>query len=702
MKIKEIELYNFRIYKGVNKIDLTPDGKRNIIIVSGNNGFGKTTFLMSLVWCLYGKQMEKVDDLYKREIAEKGGYSKYIGNSLNKKAADADETRFYVSVTFTDVDIPDTPCTEIKITRTYDQATNTEDELSIFIDGRKNELFSGTKEEIKNEEEIFIRDYILPIEIAKFFFFDAEKIVSFAQVNTAEQRQELSRAYSQVLGIQKYESLKLEIERIQDDYRREAARPEERKTFNALLASIKNDEDRIEQINTEIDDLNEDLMVKRHDSNGIQEQLIRAGDLMSIARLNELKKKGETFKKEMQAAEEGLKDIYNLIPFGLSGNMMAELLQQLKDEKEYKQNRLQMEDVEEKTEEILNDLERARTSFTSPSSFINREIRDFYEVQIRRLIRKHFYNDFDSTRFEHFVMLHDFAPTTIDSFTALVTKLKDSKSTFENLYNTYNKFKAELFKVERQIRDAEKNAESEYIQGLRAKKASLDDQIENDLVLIADNKVEIKNITEKIAASKKQKDILKKKIEVSDMNKAVDDEATNLIRTIQRFLINFKEEKKKALAKNLGEKLKSFMHKTNLVEKVVVDINGNGDDVDINLLDFSGKVIDKGSLSMGERQMFASALLGALVEETELEFPVFIDSPMQKFDTDHTKNILTKFYPNVSKQVILFPLLLKELTENEYELIKPIVSKSYLIENNEDGSYFKRVNPLELFNVYKN
>ncbi|MCH5310670.1 MAG: hypothetical protein J1E57_01700 [Prevotella sp.] len=55
----------------------------------------------------------------------------------------------------------------------------------------------------KDEEEMFICDYILPIEIAKFFFFDAKKIVSFAQVNTQEQRRELSQAYSQVLGIQK-------------------------------------------------------------------------------------------------------------------------------------------------------------------------------------------------------------------------------------------------------------------------------------------------------------------------------------------------------------------------------------------------------------------------------------------------------------------------------------------------------------------
>ena len=47
MIIKSIELNNFRIYRGVNRIDLSPEGEQNIIIVSGNNGYGKTTFLMS-------------------------------------------------------------------------------------------------------------------------------------------------------------------------------------------------------------------------------------------------------------------------------------------------------------------------------------------------------------------------------------------------------------------------------------------------------------------------------------------------------------------------------------------------------------------------------------------------------------------------------------------------------------------------------
>lgn len=693
MIIKSIELNNFRIYKGVNQIVLTPDGEKNIIIVSGNNGFGKTTFLMSLVWCLYGKNMEKVDDLYKKEIDEKGGYNKYIGNSLNTQAAQEGETRFSVSVTFTDVEIPNTTCTEITIIRSYDSATNTNDELKILIDGKDNDLFSD-----KNEEEMFIRDYILPIEIAKFFFFDAEKIVSFAQINTPEQRAELSKAYSQVLGIQKYDELKKELEKLQDDYRRESAQPKDKKEFNELLASIATDEDSIADIDSKITEFHEDLTLLKYELNELQEKLIREGDLMSLDKLKELKAQQEKCQSDVNESQEGLKDLYSYIPFGLAGNDISTLITQLKEEKAYRQNKLQLEGVEEKTDDILNDLDRARNNF---NGHIDVKIRSFYEGEIRKLILMHFYSDFDATKYKDFLTLHDFTDIQFDDFISLITKVKESKSLFEELSNKYSKAKAELYSIERKIREAEKNAESDYIQNLRKKKDTKEREITNIHEEIARLNIQKEQTKDNIKASKQKKEILSKKIDVSAKNKAVDDEATRLIHTIQKFLLRFKDEKKKALEKKLESKLISFLHKKELVHKVVVDIQGNGEDVDINLYDSNDRKIDKGILSMGERQMFASALLGALVEETELEFPVFIDSPMQKFDINHSQNILTKFYPNVSKQVILFPLLMKELTEEEYKLIESYVNRAYLIENTKTGSHFKEVSPDVLFDQYR-
>lgn len=699
MTIREIELNNFRIYKGKNKIELFPDENRNLIIVSGNNGFGKTTFLMSLVWCLYGKNMGKVDELYRKEIDEKGGYSKYIGNSLNFAAQKEGETRFSVSVTFTDVEIPDTPCTEITIVRSYDSATNYDDELEILIDGRKNDLFTGSKEEVAKEEEIFIRDYILPIEIAKFFFFDAEKIVSFAQINTPEQRRDLSLAYSQVLGIQKYEDLKNELVRIQDDYRKASAKPQEKREFNALIADIDFKESEIDRLSEEIVNLEDDRVIKRHNSAELQSKLIREGDMMSADELMKLNNRKTELDTVLREADDSLKDLYSLIPFGLAGGLMAELSSQLETEKAYKQNKLQLEGVNDKTDVILGDIEDAKRNLPFP---IDIKARNFYESQIRQLIKKHFYNVSDESKFEHFSTLHDFSQGQVEEFMHIIVKIKESKSSFENLINKYTKAKAELYTIERNIREAEKKAESDYVQDLRRRKENIDRQIDSIGEEIGKKQSEIETLKNQVIAHKKQKEILSKKINVSDQNRAVDNEATRLIHTIQKFLIRFKEEKKKALAKKLEAKLQSYLHKTNLVKNVIVDINGNGDDVDICLFGYDDKKIDNGILSMGERQMFASALLSALVDETEIEFPVFIDSPMQKFDPQHTKNVLTKFYPNVSKQVILFPLLKKELTEEEYQYIQPIVNKSYLINNEKNGSHFVEVKPENLFEEYNN
>ena len=693
MIIKSIELNNFRIYKGVNRIEFTPDGDHNIVVISGNNGFGKTTFLMSLVWCLYGRQMENVDDLYKKEIVEKGGYGRYIGNSLNLEAQRNGETRFSVSVTFMNVEIPDTTCTEITIVRSYDSATNTDDELQILIDGRESDLFAD-----RQEEEFFIRDYILPIEIAKFFFFDAEKIVSFAEINTPEQRRELSKAYSQVLGIQKYDSLKKELERLQDEYRKESAQPQDKQNFIDITAKIDKAEEEIDSIDQKINEHKENQMGLQYDYNQLQEKLIREGDLMSVDRLQKLEEKRVEQQGVLDEAQEGLKDLYSYIPFGLAGGVVSEVAEQLKHEKEYKQNKIRLEGVEEKTDVLLNELDQARSHFPE---YIDIKVRDFYEAEIKRLILKHFYSEYDIAQFDGFQILHDLTDIQGEDFFNLIAKIKEGKASFEVMSHKYNTAKAELYKIEKEIREAEKNAESEYIQELRKKKDRLYSDIQEIILEIGRLTERKETIKEEIKADRQRKDILSKKIDVAAKNKAVDSEAARLIHTIQKFLQRFKAEKKRALELKLEEKLKSFMHKSDFVHKVIVDIQGNGEDVDINLYDKYDKKIDKGNLSMGEKQLFASALLGALVEETQLEFPVFIDSPMQKLDPSHSKNILTKFYPTVSKQVVFFPLLQKELTREEYALIENITSKTYLIQNEQDGSRFIEVNPSELFEVYQ-
>lgn len=697
MIIREIELNNFRIYNGTQKVDLTSSDGKNIVIVSGENGFGKTTFLMAIVWCLYGKQMASVDELYKTEIGSKHGYTGYMISCLNKYAKSKGITNFSVTLSITDLELPDdVRCNEIKIKRSFDIMDTSGDDLVILFDGKLiDEVFPSVPKEKRIEsEEYFIRERIMPIEIAKFFFFDAERIVTYAQMDSTEQQKSLADAYSQVLGIQKYLDLKDTLSAIREGYKKEGIRSKELEEYNNIKASIDNNEAKVRNLSEEIETLEVDYEHKKYESGQLQERLLREGNTMTQEELCRLKEEQQKYKDEIDNSQEGLKELYAYIPFGLSGDLFAQLIEQVRREQDYKQKKVQIEIAEDRTNELLNDLDEV----SHEAEFaIDRKIRRFYEETIKMLIKKHFYSDVENEEYANFNNIHNLSEVQTSSLISLVSKVKTAKSELTRLYDIYSKANREHYSIEQRIREAEAQAENPIAKKLRADKSILDSELEQIIYNKGQRSQEIAYLNQQISSDKKRKETLLKKIEVSDKFKEKDRAITHVINTIERFLLCFKAEKKRSLEKRILSNLKSLLHKNDLIAEVEVYMQS--DLVDIIMHDKENRRLEPSDLSMGERQMFSTALLGALVEETGLTFPVFIDSPMQKFDRSHSKNILQKFYPKVSKQVVLFPLLHKELTPSEYELIKDRTEKVIIIENKEHGSMFNTsINKNELFN----
>jgi DNA sulfur modification protein DndD len=460
MFIKEIELNNFRIYKGKNKINILPDNDKNIVVISGKNGFGKTTFLMSLVWCLYGKQMEKVDELYKKEISDKGDYTKYISKSLNRLAESEGETKFSVSVTFTDVKIPDVTCREVKITRSYDTKTSTSDKMEILIDGFPTELVEDLHTNNQRGEEIFIRDFILPIEIAKFFFFDAEKIVSLAKTSLQAERTLLSKAYAQVLGIQKYEDLKDTLSNILADYRTKTATPQQKEEFNKLQAEIDNTEIARVKFLELIEELQIEQNDKRYESNQIQEKLIREGSQMTVEQVIELRAEKEKLGEKVKAIQNELKELYDLIPFALAGSTLSELQNQILNEKTTKENQHKQDNVKQKIEQIIDDLDVARQTFDGVVSI---KIRDFYESKVKELIKKHFYADIKS-EVNNIDLLINFSDLESNTLQTLISDLKLSfKIKFTRISGEYHSAKNQFRQISIRLNNAEKTQKTNIL-----------------------------------------------------------------------------------------------------------------------------------------------------------------------------------------------------------------------------------------------
>ncbi|SIT81987.1 DNA sulfur modification protein DndD [Pontibacter indicus] len=690
MIIKEIELYNFRIYNGLNKIDFTSEEDKNIFIVSGRNGFGKTTFLMSLVWCLYGKQMQDVDDLYNKEIADQGGYSKYIVNSLNRLAKAEGDTKFSVSITFNNVNIADIPCKEIKVTRSFDTITSTADEVEILVDGYANELSKEVG------PEIFIRDFILPKEIAKFFFFDAEKIVTLAEINTAEQRRKLSQAYSEVLGIKKYEDLKNELETLQLRLRQDSASSKEKIELINLRSDVESFEVKIEDNQSRISELKEQRSEKNKESRDIQEKLIRAGSKITMEELAELRIEEEKLSFRLKELQNELKESYELIPFAIAGGSLLEVSKQIKNETDFKTAKYQVDNVKESTNKILTELAEVQRP---DDLVIDHRVRSFYQNTFQELIKKHFYPDTPDLP-EDFQTLHEFSKTQVNEVNSLINNIKLSfKEAFKRINGDYIQAKNDLNTIRRRLKDAEANQEDPVIAIFRAKKDSLDNEVIHIDQTIESLNREIGEFSNEKTQKIKNIEAISKKLDVAAANKEKDELASRLVNNLKDFIANFKEQKKKSLEDQILKGLSTLMHKKGFIKNVRVDIIG--EDIDIVLLNSRGEEIKKESLSKGEQQMYATALLRGLVEESDIQFPVFIDSPMQKFDEHHAENIVRYFYPNVSDQVVLFPLINKELTSKEFDILFPSIAGTFLINNlHEDKSEFKAIAPSEFLNTY--
>ncbi|MBW1616871.1 MAG: AAA family ATPase [Deltaproteobacteria bacterium] len=681
MKIKEIELNNFRIYKGRNIINLLPQKNKNMVIISGKNGYGKTTFLMSLVWGLYGKLMQKVDKFYADEISRQGNYQSYISASINRLARSEGENKFSVTLTFIDVDLPiEIPTKEIKIIRSFDTFTKKE-ELKILINGVENEI---TK---KYDYQPFILDFILPIEIAKFFLFDAEKIVSLAEVHPKDQKKGLRKAYSEVLGIKKYEDLRNNLQELLQNLKKESATIEERRELDDLRGKLKNNRNAIKKNDEAIDELNEDNNLLSYNLDQLQHDLLSCGHTISDSEKNEMLRKKKELKNKIAGLKEELKKTYEYIPFGIAGNKVLEVSEQLILEKNYKEKQSKIEYIDLKIEKIIERLNKIREQDSKLA--IQVTIQKFYNNNIRKLIKEHLFEE-KNTINKNFKLTLNFSDNQKQDFDNLIRELKTTfKESLKRISCDYEQSNQELSYLERRIKKAEANLQDDRIKELRASGKDIEKKRDGNNIEIGKLEADNKRLKDKNITLTKKINRLSDKIQVSDSQKELEKTYKGLITELGYFIIEFQNKKGESLQKNLLGNIKKLLHMDLITDVKVKIIN---DLVDIILYNKRKEEIKRETLSKGQQQIYVSSLLKSLVDESEINFPVFIDSPMQKFDETHSENIIKNFYPTVSEQVIIFPLLKKELTLSEYDILKPFIAKTFLIENiTDDMSRFKEI-----------
>lgn len=696
MLIESITLNNYRLYEGENVIQFHFDEAKNVHLICGENGFGKTTLLHSLLWCLFGRFVgdvpvsgQETNSSYaamQKEILNQNAVKRFEEKATPEIVAlikkngytnDYEEIKkdsvYSVAICFAEVGIPSIPCQKIVVARSYDSLLQKED-VEILIDGVKNEL----TDEIG--PEVFINDFILNKDIAKLFFFDSEEIVSLADTGTIAERRKLSKAYEEVLGIRKYEELRSNLEGLRLRYRKKSKDIGLKDELEKLEAEREGVSNELTKLSDSLTEIETTLTNLREQDGQLQLQLSREGNSVKTEELQRVKAVIEKCKKDDIEMKSALKQFIDYAPFAISGQLFARAYELAKADHEAIANN----NTATAQNSVLDALSKEMKGLLDKMP-VNKDSKKDAHTQLEAIIEKYRGRACD----------RDIQVTLTDDEFAEVEAVYNSLTTtyrieFEALAEAYRKNKITLERNVKRLSNIQSKESDEVIKGLRDNKNKIEAEIKANEEKLRLGHIRTGELQLTIESYDKKIKELSRKISVDDADEAKDKLASELITELDTFLLSLKKNKKSSLELRIKNTLNTLMHKEDFISHVEVELDS--DTMDINLFSSDDNVINKNMLSKGEKQLYATSILKALVDESGIQFPVFIDSPLQKFDKSHSSKIISEFYPSISKQVILFPLLHKELTETEYKTLQPFVESATLIVNDTSRSYFEAAN----------
>lgn len=205
MIIKNLTIQNFGPFRGPDKIRLDPaPGKRTVVLIGGENGFGKTSLLNSIKLCLYGR---RASELWGGPNLQ--AYRAYISKMFNESAFKDGQREMLVELTL--LVWENRIQHELTVRRSFHLtdnrlfASDNQEALEVLRDGKRLQMADAQTGdgEVGNEYDTLLR-VLIPLHFAQFYFFDAERM---RDIFNRPKPEDVSRAVRDLLGLSIYERL---------------------------------------------------------------------------------------------------------------------------------------------------------------------------------------------------------------------------------------------------------------------------------------------------------------------------------------------------------------------------------------------------------------------------------------------------------------------------------------------------------------
>lgn len=713
MKINQVHLYNFSSYAGDNLIDLRTTSEKNVILIGGNNGAGKTSLFTAIKIALYGPQCFKFQDKNHHYFAR-------VRDLINHDAFLSKEVKSFVEL---ELYLPsDRVHSNYTIHREW-SVTNKKIEESYYV------LQDGAQ--LKEEDLDFFQNYlfaIIPPNLFDFFFFDGEEVGEFFSTGTYSKY-----IKNAVLTLSGYDTFSI-ISKFCGSF---IATEEDNAAYEQaaeLAQQADNDysyfEAQITELKTRIEELRQKISEDESDREALEQKFTRSGGISKKKRrsLEEELNKLDISKSEKNKRIRSF--VENMMPLFITKRLAENVYAQLQAERSYHDYQTVLSLL---SPDILADIIKGL-----PNQQVSNEI---LIDTLAQGISEHLKPNIDLSTFQ---VIHDMSRDQESQVIAAVSQLNSVNA--QQLIKDCHEKQAAAKKYEKTAKKLREALPEIDAAAYFARMSQLSKQIEEYKETLVRTEFQLESAEQSFKQQAALKERTRKALQALAKNKTAYSFTAKIERIMDQMIQNVTQEKFKQVEELTIKKFSSIIRKENFVHlfeldedfninlfkeqtyslrelsaivkhsgmdslekrlgtaginKALHELNlNNSSELKSMLIRFEDENqfslledrsmdlysrIELNQLSKGEKQVFILSLYWAIIKSSNQAVPFIIDTPFARIDTEHRERITEAFFPEVSDQVVILSTD-EEVVGDYYAVLKPRISKEYILDYDPQSS----------------
>ena len=630
----------------------TRSAGRNITLIGGMNGCGKTTLLDSIFLLFFGKRaLRHIRDGRK-------SYDSLLLDYMNKSATDSTTSVSLCMLLDDD--------TEIRVIRSWRrEGKRVPEKLIVLKDGLEDSYLADNWN--------FYIEELIPFGISRFFFFDNEKI---SQIADDESFDEIKESIKAVMGVTTIDKLIADVEKIAGEKRSLIKSPENAELI-AARASVSQDiaelDCSIRKALSDSDELKSRMERVEGELEATEQLFWRQGGNLGIKR-EEIEREKLRLEAEESLLNQRILDlaVSSVTPLILCKDLLRQVYSENKVAEEQRALKYAAAAVGKRLARLAARVEEMVSDQDS-----KRLVRCLIDEELAENSPK---------------LSENIAEALTPASSMFLGKfLERGMSEIQSAFADLRRQKEENEKTQSQIElhlsvDAEKSGALELLNAIRDLERTAA-ALQAEIQRLSDA---VQSLENRRAALRLQEEKVNKKLaqfkSTFDNNSRILEYCSKTTAVMGEFKIRLQQKKVKELEDNITKCFRSLSRK----ESVITEVRVDPETLEILLVDYAGGALLKSQLSAGEKQIFAISIIWGLALSSGYRLPVIIDTPLARLDSVHRDNFINRYLPNASSQVIVLSTD-EEIYGRYFHQISEYVNSCYTLYYDErENSTFIR------------